>query len=77
MASVDVVYLKDRNGNYTNGHTPVSQRWEAMKNTDEAQYWLYTGAQRGAVFSYEFNRMTIPKEDISGWKQKGYITRDW
>lgn len=77
MASVDLVYLKDRNGNYTNGYAPVSQKWEAIKSTCDAEYWLYTGAQRGAVFSSEFKRMAIPEEDVGAWKEKGFVVRDF
>ena len=77
MTHVDVVYLKNRDGNYTNGFAPVSQKWEAMKSTSDAEYWLYTGAQRGAVFSSEFRRIPIPEKDASDWKAKGYIVRDF
>ena len=72
---VEVFYLK-QNESYSNGYKPVLQKWEAMKNVAEAEYWLYTGAQRGVVFGYEVNNLSIPEEDIAAWKDKGYIVRD-
>ena len=75
MPKAEVFYLKERSGAYTNGYKVVSQKWQAMKNVEEAEKWLYTGAQRGVVFHYEVRNLTIPEEDIDAWEKDGYVVR--
>lgn len=48
---VEVFYLKDSQGRYTNGLFPTD-KWSSMKPGDEVQSWLYVGAQRGKIFDF-------------------------
>lgn len=76
MPNAEVFYLKELNGGYTNGYRSVSKKWEAMKNTSEAEHWLYTGAQHGVRFTYEFKALPITKDSVSEWESNGYVIRD-
>lgn len=76
MPNAEVFYLKEQTGNYTNGYKPVHQKWEAMKNISQVEYWLYTGAQLGVVFSYEVKKLPVPEEDVAAWRKRGYVVRD-
>ncbi len=77
MPNAEIYYLKASNGSYSNGIQEVREKWQAMKNVDEIEHFLYTGAQRGAVFTFEVNSLPIPEKDVAEWEKLGYVVRDF
>ena len=80
---VEVFYLKDSQGRYTNGLFPTD-KWSSMKPGDEVQSWLYVGAQRGKIFDFEVGQIPLSEEvfgdrlpeEIAAWEDKGYLIRE-
>ena len=80
---VEVFFLKDKQGRYTDGLVPTD-KWSAMKPGDEVQNWLYVGAQRGKIFDFEARQIPLSKEvfgdklpeEIAAWEDEGFVVRD-
>lgn len=80
---VEVFFLKDSQGRYTNG-LALTDKWRAMKPGNEVQNWLYVGAQRGKIFDFEVGQIPLSKEafgdklseEIAAWEDQGFVVRD-